>query len=230
MIYFAVYVGLLLCGYVSRGKSSLRNQFYYIWLFGLFFFVGFRYRVGCDWTGYLKIFESSYLREDSATTEQGFWTINRLLHDFDLDYPYINVIASGAFFLGLHQIAKRQPDRLGILILAFPILILNLAMSGIRQAIGLGLLCFAYNAFIDASLVRFVLFLGTASAFHTSAASFLMLVPFVRGQFSRTRVALGGLVALPGAYYLLMSKGFEVYSERYIGTTTEAFGAPFGPR
>jgi hypothetical protein len=195
---------------------------------GCFFFVGFRYRVGCDWAGYLNIFELARHYETPANaTEQSFWIVNRLLHYFDLEYPFINVIASGVFFLGLDGLARRQPDRFGVLILAFPILILNLAMSGIRQGIALGFLCFAYNAFVDMRLVRYVLFVAIASTFHSSAAAFLMLAPAVRGEYSPRRVALAGLLALPGLYYMLTSQAYEIYARRYIGTATEAFGAPF---
>ena len=55
-----------------------------------------------------------------ATRRLPFGLLNRLLHYFDLDYPYINVIAAVAFFVGFHALAKRQSDPLGVLILAFP--------------------------------------------------------------------------------------------------------------
>ena len=103
-----------------------------------FFFAGFRDHVGCDWGGYLVIFNAAHYQEENPGTESAFWQANKLLDYFELNYAYINVIASGLFFLGLHMVAKRQPDRFGVLILAFPILIINLAMSGIRQAIALG--------------------------------------------------------------------------------------------
>jgi hypothetical protein len=197
----------------------------------LFFFVGFRYRVGCDWGGYFLIFEDARRFEETSSArpaELAFWALNRLLNVFELEYPSVNVIASAAFFLGLHALAKRQPDPLSILILAFPILILNLAMSGIRQAIALGFLCFAYNAFVDSRLVRYVLFVMAASTFHTSASFFMILAPFVRGEYSRKRIAIAGLVALPGAYYMLTSQAFEFYTRRYAGTgVAEAAGAPF---
>jgi hypothetical protein len=231
VIYLLIYVGLLLCGFVSRGDDSLRKALYYICLLGLFFFVGFRYEVGCDWTGYLSIFNVARYRTMAQTTlqssEAAFWAINKLLNDFELEYPYINVIASAIFFLGLHALAKRQPDPFGVLILAFPVLILNLAMSGIRQAIALGVLCLAYNAFVDRRLVRYVLFVMIAASFHTSAIAFFMLMPFVRGEFSRQRIALGILFLLPGAYLLSTSEAMDFYTRRYVGTATEAFGGPF---
>ncbi len=153
--------------------------------------------------------------------------MNRVLHYFELDYPYINVIAAVAFFVGFHALAKRQPDPLGVLILAFPILILELAMSAIRQAMAVGFLCFAYNAFVDILLPRFVVFVLIATSFHSSAMIFLLLAPFVGGELSARRIALGGLLALPGVYYILTSEAAETYSQRYIGTATDAAGAPF---
>ena len=139
------------------------------------------------------------------------------LHYYELEYPYVNVIASAGFFLGLNALARRQPDRLGVLILAFPVLILNLAMSGIRQAIAVGIMCFAYNAFVDRRPVRYVLLVVFAAQFHHSALIFLALAPFAWGAVSRAKIVLAGLLALPGAYFLLTSGSFDVYAQRYVG-------------
>ena len=230
MTYYLVYASLLLCGLLSSGRPSNRVALYYLCLVGLFFFVGFRYKVGCDWDGYLNIFQITELQTlDDALQrdEPGFGAANLFLHYYELEYPYINVIASGAFFLGLNALARRQPDPLGVLILAFPILILNLPMSVTRQAIGVGLMCFAYNAFVDRRLVRYVLLVVFAAQFHRSALIFLTLAPFAWGAVSRARIVLAGLLALPGAYFLLTSGGFDVYAQRYIGTSVVAAGAPF---
>ena len=145
----------------------------------------------------------------------------------ELDYPFINVLSSIFFFVGLNALARRQPDPIGILTLAFPILIINLAMSGIRQAIAVGFFCFACNAFIESRLLRFILFILVGSAFHSSVLIFLTLTPLVRGEYSFRRTAVGALLALPGIYYFMTSPAFEVYSQRYIGTAAEAYGAPF---
>jgi hypothetical protein len=226
LIYLLVYAALLLCGLVSRGNVQFRTALYHICLIGLFLFAGFRYKVGCDWTGYLNIFEEARNHE-APRSEVAFWFVNRYLHYFQLDYPYINVIAALSFFVGLHALAKRQPDPLSVLILSFPILVLELAMSAVRQAIAVGLLCFAYNAFVEVRLLRFVLFVLLAASFHSSAMFFLLFVPFIHGELSIRRTVLAGVLALPGVYYFLTSSTFEQYSRQYIGAATEAFGAPF---
>jgi EpsG family len=226
LIYLLVYFLLLLSGWVSRTDASVRRALYGLCLIGLFLFAGFRYRVGCDWTGYLNIYDMARTSL-SVRSEVSFWYLNRLLHSLDLEYPFINVIAALVFFAGLHALARRQPDPLGVLILSYPILILELAMSGIRQAMAVGFVCFAWNAFVAARLSRFVLFVLVAASFHTSAMLFLLLAPFVRGEFSIRRAAMAGLLALPGVYFILTSATFATYSSRYIGGASEAAGAPF---
>jgi hypothetical protein len=226
--YFLTYIALLFGGLSTRKNVNLRGILYYACLFGLFIFVGFRYRVGCDWGGYLVIFNSARRNElFSSGIEPAFFAANQFLHYFELEYPYINVIASAGFFVGLGALARRQPDPLNFLVLAFPILILNLAMSALRQSLAFGFLCFAFNAFVDKRLGWYVGFVAIAMTFHTSAGAFLLLAPFIRGDFSRKRIALGALLALPGLYYLMTSTFYEMYARRYIGTATEAFGAPF---
>ena len=231
MTYYLVYASLLLCGLLSSGRPSNRVALYYLCLVGLFFFVGFRYKVGCDWDGYLNIFERTRrltLEMSLQRGEPAFDAVNVFLHYFELEYPYINVIASAGFFLGLNALARRQPDRLGVLILAFPVLILNLAMSGIRQGIAVGIMCFAYNAFVDRRPVRYVLLVVFATQFHHSALTFLALAPFAWGAVSRAKIVLAGLLALPGAYFLLSAGTFDTYFKQYAGqSAVVAAGAPF---
>ena len=137
MIYFFVYGSLLLCGVISSDHPDVRRFFYLFWLFFLFIFAGFRFEVGCDWDGYRNIFEQLRYVDvfDAAQRREPLFEIaNTLLHRYELEYPYINVICSFIFFLGMHRLAKREPDPYGILVLSFPVLVINLPMSGIRQA------------------------------------------------------------------------------------------------
>ena len=75
MTYYLVYAGLLLCGLLSSGRTSNKVALYYLCLVGLFFFVGFRYKVGCDWDGYLNIFDQTRhhtLENSLGKSEPGF--------------------------------------------------------------------------------------------------------------------------------------------------------------
>ena len=232
MIYILVYISLLWLALLSYGRLSARSLFYSITFVFLFVFVGFRYEVGCDWSGYQDIFEAqrfATLGDALQRKEPLFWVANYMLHEFDLDYPYINIVASVVFFMGLRAIAKRQPDRLAILILAFPVLIINLAMSGIRQGMAIAFICFAYNAFVDRRLALFVFFVTLGTTFHFSALFFMPLAPFVRGEFTRQRILLSATAALPVVTnYVLTSDSVVDYTTRYSGVGAEqAAGAPF---
>ncbi|EMB17745.1 putative membrane protein [Rhodopirellula europaea 6C] len=196
----------------------------------LFLFSAFRFEVGPDWTGYLNIFNiqrwSSYL-EASTRSEPGYWILNQFILEMGWSYPWVNVFSSLVFFAGLHTIAKRQPDPLGFLVLSFPILIVNMPMSAVRQAMGIGMLCFAYIAFSEKKTVLFVTLILFGASFHNSILVFLLLVPLVGGQYTRNRLILSGLLAIPGVVALASTRSAEVMQSRYIESNTEAAGAVF---
>lgn len=229
MTYLTLYGALLLQGLVSAGRPSSRRLFYLISIVGLFLFVAFRYKVGCDWSGYLNHYETMRFQPIEVALERrepGYWSLLTFIHSLGLEYPYINVITGAIFFIGFHTFAKRQPDPLGFLILSLPVLIINLPMSAIRQAAGFGFLCLAYCAFIDRSLVRYVALILAGSLFHASVVMFLMLVPFIKGGLTPRNIFLGITLALPGGYFLLQDE-VEFYADRYLESGIDATGGPF---
>lgn len=230
MIYIAVFVLLIFIRYAARGSYRAKRQLYWPVLAALFVFSAFRFEVGCDWSGYLSQYltgSSSDLEEVLANREPLWWLLIGWLNAAGLAYPWLNVAAAIVFFFGVHVLARRQADPLGFLVLLFPILIINLPMSGIRQGAALGVLCMAFAAFSDRALLRFVLLTLIASALHASALVFLMLAPLVSGAYSWKRLAGAALLAIPGAFLLLSGEYAELATTRYVGTGVEAAGAAF---
>jgi hypothetical protein len=212
-------------GSVTYGNPSARRLTFAIALVFLFVFVGFRYEVGCDWGGYALIFDAardSTIAESLQKSEAAFSLANYMLNYYELDYPYINVISAVFFFTGLCALARRQPDPLGFLILAFPVLIINLSMSGIRQAMALGIICFAYNAFIDRKAIRYVALVMFAVTFHSSAIVFLVLAPFIgRNRSFLLNLAMAAVLAYVGTF--LYRETFDMYSARYVDLDSEQY-------
>ena len=224
MIYVASYVGMLLLR-LSRAQYG-----YGLLMVLLFLFSAFRYEVGCDWTGYLNQYQTYGANRiaDVFSTREPIWTAIIVAQvQLGLPYPWLNVISSAIFFFGIHQMAKRQPDRLGFLVLLFPVLILNLPMSGIRQGAAVGIMALAYLAFIDQRLVRFVVLVLAAAGIHSSAVVFLLLAPMVNGGLSRGRIALAVMLAIPGAVALLSTDAVETATSRYVDTGVDAAGGVF---
>ena len=224
MIYVAGYVGMMLL------RLARLRLGYGLLLWGVFLFSAFRFAVGCDWFGYLNQFElygTVPLSEVMATREPVWTAIIAIQTGLGLPYPWLNVITSALFFYGVHRIAQRQPDRLGFLVLLFPVLIINMPMSGIRQGAAIGLICLAFNAFNDRRTLRFVLFVVIASGIHSSAILFLLLAPLAGGGLDRRRLMLAAVLAIPGVIALLGSDAAETATTRYVNTGAEAYGAVY---
>lgn len=230
MFYFLPFSLLILLRYTLKGQVKLRNQLYPPVLFALFLFSAFRFEVGCDWTGYLNQFQvqqSSTMIHALATGEPLWWGIMELIDRFGLPYPWLNIVSSAIFFGGIHVLARRQPDPLGFLILLFPILIVGMPMSGIRQGAAIGIMSIAFVAFLDKRLFRFVVLTVLASTLHNSAMVLLLLAPLVSGAYTKTRLALTALLAILGMLLMLGGDAADLAIARYVDTATDAYGAAY---
>lgn len=228
------YVGLtnilFLLRYALAGRDGARRQIYAVVLFALFIFSAFRYQVGCDWSGYFFQYAATANFDWSTLTsiqEPIWWAILAWINASGLPYPVANVISSAVFFAGVHVLARRQPDPLGFLVLLFPILIINMPMSGIRQGAAIGLMCIAFSVFIDRRPLKYATWVILAAGFHASALVFFLLLPVASGRYTRSRLAVAMLLALPGTYFLTFSEAAEVATTRYIDSGIDAAGAAF---
>lgn len=231
MLYFWMATALFLLRYLLANTLGLRQKIYFLLLLGLFLFSAFRYQVGCDWSGYYYQYQRAADFDWSSITgirDPIWWAILGSIQEMGLPYPVANIASSAVFFLGFHVLARRQPDPLGFLVLAFPILIINMPMSGIRQGAAIGLLCVAFCAFIDRRTFRFVFWVMLAAGFHSSAMIFLLLSPLVGGKhLTAGRLVLTVLLAMPGVLLILSGDAADVAIERYIETDRDALGAVF---
>ena len=230
MLYLGLTNLLFLLGYALPRNGALRKQIYFLVLATLFVFSAFRYQVGCDWSGYYRQYLSAAdfdWRSITEIREPIWWAILGWIRAMDLPYPIANIASSAIFFLGVHVLARRQPDPLAFLVLLFPILIINMPMSGIRQGAAIGLLCIAFVAFIDRRPLWFAFWIVLATGFHSSVLVFMLLLPVATGRYTLKRLMLAGILAAPGMFFLASSDAAEVATSRYIGTGLDAAGAVF---
>lgn len=230
MLYLAIYAGLSFFHFIH-----VRN-IYLVVFFSLLLFSAFRFEVGCDWLGYLYQFRGfdRFFSENPVgflaiiKSEEPLWlSLFAAMHWLGLPYPWINVFSSTIFFLGAHILARRQPGRFAFLILLFPILIINMPMSGIRQGAAIGIMCMAFVAFIDRRLMRFAFLTLVAASFHASAMVFMFLAPFMSSKYSIKHYALAVVFATFGVYALFSTSAVDVAISRYFDSGRDAFGAAF---
>jgi hypothetical protein len=230
MLYLGLTNFLFLLRYALGKQGGESKQIYSVVLCSLFLFSAFRYQVGCDWSGYYFQYVGAANLDWSTLTsirEPLWWVILSWINANGWPYPMANVIAGAIFFVGIHILARRQPDPLGFLVLLFPILIINMPMSGIRQGAAIGLICIAFTAFIDRRPLKYAIWVVLAAGFHASALIFILLLPVATSRYTRGRLMLAAILALPGAYVLASSEAAEVATSRYIDTGIDAAGAAF---
>ena len=230
MLYLGLTIALFLLRFALAGQTATGKLAYFVILASLFLFTAFRYQVGCDWDGYYNQYRIAGILDwptIMGRREAIWWAILLWIQDNGLPYPVANIASSAVFFLGVHVLARRQPDPLGFLVLLFPILIINLPMSGIRQGAAVGLLCIAFAFFIDRRPIWFAFWVIVASGFHVSALVFMLMMPLAVGRYTRNRLMLAALFALPGSYFFATGDAGELASSRYVGTGIDAAGAVF---
>ena len=232
MLYNAIYAAASLVTVFLYGEKRTNRVLYAVLLVFLFLFSAFRYEVGCDYYNYYDhTIEYSHLSLYSAAemAEPGYWEATVLLRKAGLVYPSINVVAALLFFLGIHGIARRQPNPLMFLSLLFPVLVTGIPMSAVRQAMALGFLCFAFNAFADRKTISYLSWVLAAGLFHRSADLFLIATPLIyrRGRDGTWRAVLGLFLIAPALYIASRSELIEQYSDIYVGTEIDAAGAIF---
>lgn len=227
----SVYTGVFLLLILLRmacATPPLRRRVFPWALLAIFAFSAFRYEVGCDWTGYEVQFD---LGGETSLTDIGgdplWWGLVQLLQTAGLSYVSLNVASSLVFFYGIYRLSLRQTDPLGFLVLIFPVLIINLPMSGIRQATAAGILCFAFMAFTDRRPARFSILVAFAALFHSSAAIFIILWPLIAMRITLFRAIVAALLAAPATFFLAGTDAAQVATSRYVGTDVEAAGAMY---
>ena len=231
MFYITLFFSMIFFRFSLVGQERLKNLAYKVLFWFLFLFSSFRLQVGCDWSNYLLQYEGYRFAKWTSIipsfTEPFYIAILRLVYFFDLSFMWLNVIFSGVFFYGVNKLALRQKDPFAFLLFLFPILILNMPMSGIRQGAAIGMMCLGFVAFMDKKLLSYIFFTFMAIGFHTSALIFLALAPFVHSQFSIKRLFLAVLLSLPMLFILYQSSIAEIISVRYLDTEYEAAGAVY---
>ena len=226
MIYITLFCFLILLRYSTLGNQKLLLQLTpLVWLL-LFIFASFRFEVGCDWPKYRLDFDNFGLyglgMELNYLMEPAYFIVNSSIKSMGLSYVWVNLVYSAIFFTGIWVFAKRQKDPLATIVLMFPILMMNMPMSGIRQGAAIGVICMAYVAFIDKKSWKFIALVILGATFHSSALIFLVLLPFMKADFTLKRLFHGSLLALPIFVLLAFSTLGELASMRYVDATVDS--------
>ncbi|RPF74851.1 MAG: EpsG family protein [Rickettsiales bacterium TMED289] len=230
MIYYLIFSSLIFATYLRRFGPEIERFIYMFFILVLFIFTAFRFETGCDWANYIAIFsydDAVYFFRDGGSIEVGYSFLMIVLKKLNFGFLAFNISISLIFFSGLNALAQRNINPLFFLALAFPILIIQLPMSGSRQAAAFGFLCFSSLAFIDKKPLRFLIFTILATSFHSSAILFILLMPFIWMKLTIKNMIGIGVLSLPILSFLYNSSYGDIYTQRYLEGDIASFGAYF---
>jgi len=185
----------------------------------LLFFMGTRFEVGCDFAGYQNRFDNiephtSWLTAFSKP-EIAFSLLEIAFKTSNLSFVWLTFSATAIMLTCYWTFLKRVPYGLLILALLFPIMMLQLGMSGIRQGIAVGFLLLAANSFMKGQRLWVGIWIVVGSQFHLSVTAFLPIA-FLAGREMSVRQLIAAALLLSPVALLLVGDRIDTYQDRYI--------------
>jgi len=182
--------------------------------------ISFRFQVGMDWNNYLRIYLSRHAWPVSkiiASPEAGYGLLMWAADKLGGGLIFVNAVAGLIFCVGLFALAKQCREPLLAVVIATPLLVIPLAMSGTRQAIAAGIIFILFSHWERRNTLHRVVYVLVASLFHFSAL-FVMVFVTLASKASRL-VRFGGTAVVCALVVLVISwtpDPIEKYSRLYV--------------
>lgn len=195
MLYLLIAFILFICSLYNTVTCRNISKLEYIFLFLFFWLIaGSAWETGVDWRQYEVVYNYTYslseiLKGNNSDTgilaEPGFSLLSSIIKDFTDVYQYLQLIAlliaSIFFFKGMKNTTKYYYPLL-VIYLGYVYLTLN--MSGIRQAIALGIVLYSLNYLKRNEFKKYLICIIGAASFHYSALAFIPLYFFLNKRYS----------------------------------------------
>jgi len=193
--------------------------------------IGLRNEVGGDWFNYLPYVEIQQGAPFAAlfdSDEVSYALLNWLGANWGGGMFLVNTVCALIFTLGLLQFCRAQPRPWLALTLAFPYLVMVVAMGYTRQAVAIGLECLALLALERDRLLVFLAWIALAATFHKTALV-LMVLPAstLNSNLRFSQLIRLGLLATAGwgLFNSLLASSLESFQSGYLDAEYQSQGA-----
>ena len=212
--------------------AGRRERFlpWFPWILIGFFFalcIGFRFEVGGDWGSYLQMYHreiGSSLSDSLTRGDPGYMLLNRFMADRGWKIYGVNLVCGLIFMSGLIMFCRAQYRSWLGLAVAFPYLIVVVAMGYTRQGVALGLLFWALTYLEDGKFIQYAAFVAVAALFHKTAVVMLPLGMFLYQKGWVFRIIAVGLITL-GLWDALVAQDMDHLWEVYVEQDMQSQGA-----
>lgn len=197
----------------------------------LILFVGLRDRIGADWYSYYLYslsFKGTTFLNSLQVVEPGYAFFNYISSPLDNPLFLVNILCSLFFLIPLYLFCRDQPRPALALCLAFPYLIVVVAMGYSRQSVSIGFELLALLALQRKQLFRFSAYILLAFLFHRTALILLILpITTIKASF-RFHSILKFTAILFVTYYAIQSSvvpQLDYYVTGYLEQSYQSQGA-----
>ena len=192
--------------------------------------IGLRYEVGCDWRQYQEIFNyfKDGLVENWARLEPSFYALNSIFSNFEFGIYLINTVCALIFSYCLIKFCESLPRPWLGLCVAFPYLIMVVAMGYTRQSVSIALFLLAFLVLEKGQFYKSIFYIGLGITFHRSGAFFLFAPLLYTFQSARLNNLVRILILIPLGYYFIdeyIISRFNIFVIGYLNTGLSSSGS-----
>lgn len=222
--------GVFAVGGLSSARRIAGSTLLALGLF-LTLLIGLRDQVGGDWFTYLPDLlrvQGLPLEAVLQRPEPGYALLNWLGTTWGGGIYFVNTICGLIFSVGLIRFCRAQPRPWLALTLAFPYLVVVVAMGYSRQGVAIGLEMLALLALQRDRLLQFLAWIALAASFHRPVLVLLLLPvatlsPTLRfGQLIRLALLA---IASYGLITAVIAPDIDYYVQGYLETEYQSQGA-----
>lgn len=186
--------GYFLSKTIKNGKLRVAILFINIAIYTLFIIMSMRaLSVGSDTRQYEVIFQMANefdLTDWNSYIELGFLFLNKIIYSFTRNFRVALVIYSILSLIGPAYIVRKYSlNPFYSLFLFLTMGFLASDLSGIRTAIALSILCFAFDFALKREFWKYLIVIIAATLFHRTALAFLLVYPLMRRKMTLAHVA-----------------------------------------
>ncbi len=191
-------------------------------------FVGFRDKVGSDWW--------SYDRTHFLLNGESFYSV--LIHLEPLSYVLFwfsensgfhtlltNIIAASILMLGVLSFSRRTSEPWLAVVAATPYLIIVFSMSGIRQAMAVGVFLLVLSKWEKSTILSRTVGIVVASMFHTSALITGLFVVYDLKVRTLSKIIGGTILGVLGFFVTIHAGSFDNYHSVYVEDSSKVISA-----
>lgn len=216
---------------IASPRSRLQGPASLLFIVFFTLFIGLRDQVGGDWGNYyryLLAYSDVPFAEVFTKSEPGYGLLNWLGVASGGGVYFVNIICGLIFSIGLLAFCNAQPRPWLALTLAFPYLVLVVAMGYSRQGVAIGIVMLALLSLQRERLVQFLLLIGLAATFHRPVLVMLVLPAATISSSLRASQWIRLIflsVAGYGLYTSVLASDLADYLDNYVGAEYQSEGA-----